>query len=119
MKDLGLMGKTKMIKYFQLYICFLIYSFALVLSKLASQQTELGYIMLFLGLEFVALGLYAVIWQQILKRFPLVVAMANKGSTVIFSLLWAVVIFYESVTIPNIIGSLLIVFGISVVSWNE
>lgn len=109
----------KIIKYLQLYMCFFIYSFALVFSKLAAQQTALIYSIMYIFLEVVILGIYAVVWQQILKKFPLVVAMTNKGSTVIFSLLWAVMIFNETITVVNILGAFLIIIGIGLVSWNE
>lgn len=111
--------KNKGRKYLQLYMCFCIYSLALVFSKMASQQTDLIYTAIYIFFEFVTLGLYAVIWQHMLKVFSLVVAMANKGSTVVFSLLWAVVIFHEEISLLNLIGSLLIVVGIGMVSWNE
>lgn len=113
------MKRIKFIKYLQLYFCFFIYSFALVFSKMASRQTDLKYMLLYMFFEFVVLGIYAVIWQQLLKKFPLVVAMANKGSVVLFSLLWAVIIFHEEITLLNLIGSFLIVVGMGMVSWNE
>ena len=109
----------KAIKYLQLYFCFGLYSFALVFSKLASQQKDLKYTFIFFCLEFAVLGLYAIVWQQILKRFPLVVAMANKGIVVVFGLLWSVLLFDEYVTMWNVLGSGIIVAGIWMVSTDE
>lgn len=88
-------------------------------SKQASGQREMRDMMLYLLLEFVVLGVYAVAWQQILKFFPLTVAMSYKGVTLIFSMLWAVVIFHEQITAGNIIGTLLIMAGIGMVSQDE
>lgn len=113
------MRNIKIIKYLQLYMCFIIYSFALVFSKIASMQMDVGYTVLFFGGEVVVLGLYAVIWQQVLKVFPLVVAMANKGITIIFGLLWSVLLFDEQVTLWNILGAGIIIAGIWMVSMDE
>ena len=68
------------------------------------------------GLEVVCLGVYAIIWQQVLKDFSLVTAMASKGVVVIINLIWSVLLFGETVTLYNIIGAVIIIFGIWMVS---
>lgn len=55
-------------------------------------------------------------WQQVLKRFSLVTAMANKGVVVIINLIWSVLLFQEAITIYNIIGAAIIIGGIWMVS---
>ena len=110
-------GKAAVIKkYALLYGAFLIYSFAAVCSKLASGQTAIIKICVFLGLEVVFLGFYALIWQQALKYFPLVQAMSSKGIVVILNFLWSVLLFSEKITIFNVIGAGIIMLGIWVVS---
>lgn len=103
-------------KYVLLYGCFLIYSASAVCAKLASKQDLPLRAVAFLGLEVACLGLYAAIWQQALKQFTLVTAMANKGVVVIFNLIWSVLLFKEAVTINNVIGAAVIIGGIWVVS---
>ena len=112
-----MMGIIK--KYGLLYFAFLIYSFASVFAKIASGQSTLMYTLLFIGIEVVFLGLYAVIWQQVLKRFPLVVAMSNKGIVVILGLIWSVLLFNEQITVNNIFGTLMIIIGIWMVSSDD
>lgn len=104
-------------KYFVLYIAFLIYSGTTICAKMAAMH-ELFSIpfMLYIGLEIILLGIYAIIWQQVLKKFSLMSAMANKGIVVVFALFWSIIFFKEVITIYNIVGAVLIILGIRVVS---
>ena len=108
--------KRKIKNYVQLYFAFFIYSLVSVLAKFAANQIQFSKTVMFLVGEICLLGLYALLWQQILKDFSLVVAMSNKGITVILSLIWAVIIFREQITFWNIIGSIMIIYGIWMVS---
>jgi drug/metabolite transporter (DMT)-like permease len=106
-------------KYIKLFGGFVVYSFLGVLSKLASSSENLSWFLVFVGLQIICMGIYAINWQQVLKEFSLVTAMACKGVVVILSLIWAVIIFGERITIFNILGSIVIVLGIYVVSNKE
>lgn len=70
---------------------------------------------LFYSLVLLDLAVYAIVWQQILKKLPLVSAYANKAVTVIWGLIWGMVIFKESLTIWNVIGAIVIIIGIYIV----
>jgi uncharacterized membrane protein len=96
-----------------------VYSFVAICSKLAAGQSSVLNIVLFLGLEVVFLGVYALIWQQVLKHFPLVTAMSSKGFVLILNLFWSVLLFHESVNVLNILGAGAIVFGIWVVAADD
>lgn len=107
-------GKIK--PYIQLHILLLIYSLGGIFSKLAAQQEFLSTrFILFYGVVLLDLFLYALVWQQILKKLPLVTAYANKAVTVIWGLVWGFLVFKETVTIWNLIGALVIVFGVYIV----
>lgn len=90
----------------------LIYSLTTVASKLVSNYDFLSkeFILLYL-LDFAVLGIYAILWQQLLKKFELSIAYANKAMTLLWSLLWSVVLFNESVTFKKVIGILLVIAG--------
>lgn len=105
--------------YILLYACFLIYSASTICAKLASRQDKPFDVMIFVGLEVCCLGIYAVVWQQVLKRFMLITAMSSKGIVVIFNLIWSVILFQETVTISNMIGAVIIIGGIWMVSADE
>lgn len=104
------------LKYILLYCCFFIYSVSAICAKLAAGQETAVWMLFFIGLEVLCLGGYALIWQQVLKKFTLFTAMANKGIVVIFNLAWSAMLFREMVTIYNIIGAAVIIGGIWMVS---
>lgn len=110
--------KTKT-SFLLMYISFFVYSLSGILSKIASQQAFFSplYILCFCGIITV-LAVYAVIWQQILKMIPLSVAMANKPIVLVFSILWAVLIFKENISIKTIAGIVLILCGIFIIGWT-
>ena len=89
-----------------------IYSINTVIAKFVSDQPFLSFkfIVLYL-LEFAVLGIYAVFWQQMIKRFELSIAYANKAMTLLWSLLWSVLIFRDSVTPAKVVGVLLVIAG--------
>lgn len=94
-----------------------IYTISGVMSKEASKsQGNLTRFLFFFGMEFVILAVYAVLWQQIIKRFELSVAYANRSMAVVWSMVWAVVFFHDTITIQNIAGVLLVVVGTFIVN---
>ena len=96
-----------------LHVLLLVYSLCGFFSKNASRQP-------FMSFEFCAfyagmlaiLVVYAIGWQQILKRLPLTVAFANKAITVVWGIIWGAVFFQEAITLPMIIGAIIVMAGI-------
>lgn len=104
-------------KYGLLFFAIGLYSCTSICSKLASGYRFLSWgFVLFYGLEIVVLMLYAVLWQQILKRFELAEAYAFRPIATILSFLWAVLIFDEQVTWNMVVGAAVILTGIWVVN---
>ena len=62
--------------------------------------------------EFVLLGIYALGWQQILKRLPLTLAYTNKAVTLVWSIVFGVLLFHETVSLKQLIGCALAVAGV-------
>lgn len=108
------------IRIFILHIILLVFSLSTVLSKLASGEK-------FLSLRFcgfyagiiLLLGIYAIVWQQLIKHLPLIFAYANKAVTIIWGLIWGYLLFSESITLNKIIGALVVIAGIVVFSLGE
>lgn len=100
--------------YILLITAIFIYSCSGVFSKFASMQEFLSipYIANIAGVVFV-LGVYAIMWQQIIKRMPVGDAYLFKGTGVVFGLLIAHFIFGEAITLNNIVGSAVIIAGIT------
>lgn len=111
-------------KYIQLHLNVLLFSLTGVFSKAASIQYNEGglhspLLYLFLFLMVLNCGIYALAWQMVIKKFELSTAYANKSVYLIWSQLWAVIIFKESLSINNIIGMLVVFLGVMVVSSDE
>lgn len=101
---------------FFLQCAIIIYSFSGIFSKKASQFEFLSIEFIFYyGLTLGILFLYAIMWQQILKRFPLNVAYANKGILPLITMFWAWILFDEKITITMILGAIVVVIGIGLV----
>ena len=106
-------------KYVQLFFSLFMFSFVNVIAKLAGAAGFGIEFILLLGLQYLILGVYAIMWQQILKKFTLITATASKGVIVVLNLLWAALIFNEHIDIFNIIGSAVIIIGIYIVATGE
>lgn len=95
----------------------IIYTVSSVMSKMASASGgSAARFLFFFGMEFVMLGIYAVLWQQMIKRFELSVAYANRSMAVAWSMVWASVFFHDEITVQNIMGVLLVVAGIVIIN---
>lgn len=105
--------------YLLLYTAYFVYSISSVCAKYASGQTDIAGFGAFMLLEIFCLGIYALIYQQALKHFPMSVALSNKGVTVILTLMWAALLFGEKITPLNIVGSASIILGIWMVSGDD
>ncbi len=94
-------------------ILFFIYSFTGVLTKLAAQEEFLSIrFIFFYGGVLGIMGLYAIVWQQIIKKLSLGVAYANKASILFWGLLWAIIFFGEEVTIGKVAGIVIVMSGV-------
>ncbi len=102
-----------------LQISFLIYSCSSVVAKFASGNDVMSFrFILFYGLEVVILGVYAILWQQVIKKFELSVAYANKAVTLLWALLWSVLLFHEKLKWNHIAGVAIVIIGIVVLNLN-
>ncbi len=107
------MNRKKMVVFVALHAILAIYSVSGILSKMAANTD-------FLGLDFCAyyigiiviLGSYAVVWQQIIKELPLTVAFANKAVTVLWGVVWGIMVFDETIAPIQTAGILMIIIGI-------
>ena len=100
-----------------LHLMLMVYSMSGIFSKLAAGQAFLSVrFCLYYGMILVLLGLYAIGWQQIIKRMPLTLAFANKAVTTIWGLVWGILFFGEQVSMGKLLGVVLVVAGVAVFS---
>ena len=106
--------------YLFLHLLLMVYSTSGILSKLAAGKTFLSWPFLLLyGSVIVLLGVYALGWQQVLKRVPLSVAYANKAITVLWGGVWGVLVFREHLSPGKVIGGVLVLAGIALYGWAD
>lgn len=97
-----------------------IYTLSTVVAKFASGKEFLSFeFVLFYGLEIFILGIYAILWQQIIKRFEISIAYANKAMSLLWSIVWAIIFFHETITIKNIIGVVIVIIGTIIVNKDD
>lgn len=96
----------------------LVYSVASVFAKLAGLQMGAGSwlpTLIFLGLEVFALMVYSVLWQLVLKRMPLSFAYTNKGICTLWTALFGLALFGETLTWGKAVGILVVLIGVLLV----
>lgn len=106
----------KISKYIYLHLLLLLFSFCGVFSKLAAQNEFLSIrFCIFYGMSIFILGIYAIFWQQILKKFTLTTAFINKAITIIWGIVWGLIFFKERLTFNMIVGAIIVLAGVSLV----
>lgn len=100
-------------KYTLLHTGILFYSFSPVFAKLAagSPVFSLRFAICY-GISLLILSVYALLWQQIIRQLPLTTAFSNKAMTVVWGIVWGVLIFGESITPGKLIGAVLVITGV-------
>lgn len=95
-----------------LQLIVMIYTLSGVAAKQASSYEFFSKeFIAFYAIEIFILGVYALLWQQSIKKFNLSVAYANRSIALVWSMMWAVIFFNETVTVKNIIGIMVVIAG--------
>ena len=104
-------GKLKIL--LALHLLLMVYSTSGICSKLAAGEAFLSpRFCLYYAVIIVLLGVYAIGWQQIIKRLPLTTAFANKAVTVVWGIVWGAAFFQEAITLKKLLGAAFIVIGV-------
>lgn len=100
-----------------LFFAVAVYSLSGFFTKLASEYDFLSfpYLCCLFGV-IVVLGIYAVLWQIVLKKVQLSQAYLFRSLGVIYGLAIAYFAFGETVTLQNIIGCVLVMCGLAILS---
>lgn len=103
-----------------LHILLAVYSISNVFSKLAADAAFMSPAFIgYYGGVLLILAIYAIGWQQIIKRMPLTTAYANKAVTIVWGIVFGMIFFGETVTPLMIVGALVIVAGIVLYAIEE
>lgn len=97
-----------------------VYTLSSVVAKFATGKELFSFsFFLFYGLEIVILGIYAILWQQMIKRFDLSVAYANRAMAIVWSAVWAIVLFKDVLALKQVIGIGFVVLGTIIVNSEQ
>ena len=107
--------------YILLHICVLLFSFTSVFSKSAANAYNDGgmtniWLYVFVFLMLAVCVFYAFFWQKVIKNLNLNIGYANRSVYLIWSQIWAVMIFGEHLTPRNIAGLAIVMIGVIIVS---
>ena len=106
--------------YLLLHLLLLLYAASSVISKFAAEVPFLSIRFLLLyAAVLVLLAVYALGWQQVIKRLPLTAAYANKAVTVVWGILAGIFFFSEALTPGKIIGAVLVIAGVVLFAFSE
>lgn len=74
---------------------------------------------IYYGIIILLLGLYAIGWQQIIKRLPLTMAFSNKAVTIVWGIIWGMIFFSEKITVGKVAGAILVIIGVILFSHTD
>lgn len=102
-------GKTLL----ALHALLALYSLCSICGKLAAgfEFMSPGFVLCYGGMIGI-LGVYAIGWQQVIKRMPLTSAYANKAVTIVWGIVWGVLLFHEAVTPAKLLGAAVVLAGV-------
>ena len=98
----------------------LIYSLTSIFSKLASRESFLSqkYCIYYLAIILI-LGVYAILWQQVLKHVDLSIAMLFKPIALVLCIVWACLIFNEEISLRAFLGFAFVLLGVLIAGRNN
>ncbi len=105
--------RKKLFVLLALHIMLMFFSMSGIASKLAAGERFLsGKFILYYGIIIALLGVYAIVWQQIIKRLPLTTAYANRAVTIVWGIIWGALFFREEVTPLKVVGAIIVIAGV-------
>jgi drug/metabolite transporter (DMT)-like permease len=109
------MKKTGLFVFIMLQLMIAVYSFSGVFIKMASRCRFMSIkFCLFYALAIGMLFVYAIGWQQVIKKVELTSAYSAKAAAVIWGLIWGMTIFHEKLTFLKVLGVMLVFSGLIV-----
>lgn len=113
-------NNKKILEVFALQSIIVIYTLSGIFGKIASRYAFLSLsFLVFYGIELFILGCYAILWQQVIKKFDLAIAYANRGVAIFWSMLWSVFFFGEHISLQNIAGVAIIFSGVLLINTEK
>ena len=93
-------------------VIYTIFPLSSVFMKMASANNHLLIKMILFCLSIGVLGIFSILWQKLLQNVDLVKAYIFKSTTIIWSVIYGVLLFSEKVTINMILGMIITTIGV-------
>lgn len=105
--------KSRLPVFLLMHAGFIFYSLYTVLGKFASAYSfpSFNFCLAYCILIFI-LGIYAIVWQQVLKHIDISIAYSNKSITIVWAMIWGLMFFDDKVSLRQIFGAIVIGTGI-------
>lgn len=91
-----------------------IFPLSSVFMKLASGNDDLIIKAIFFCLSIGALGVFSILWQKLLKTVDLTKAYLFKSTTIIWNVIYGIILFSEKITINMIMGIIITTIGVMI-----
>ena len=89
-----------------------IFPLSSVIMKIASGYENFIIKMILFSLAIGVLGIFSILWQKLLKNVDLVKAYIFKSTTIIWSVVYGILLFGENVNLNMIIGMAITTVGV-------
>lgn len=89
-----------------------IFPLSSVIMKIAANQENFIIKMVLFGLSIGVLGIFSLLWQKLLEKVDLVKAYIFKSTTIIWTVIYGMILFNEQITISMILGMTITTIGV-------
>ena len=113
------MKKNEIKQIVVLQLVIILYTVSSVMAKLASGAETMGKLILFFAFDLLFLGFYAICWQQMIKKLPLSVAYANRAVALLWSAVWAKLIFGENISFRQMVAIGIVIVGMMIINTEK
>lgn len=97
-----------------LILIYIIFPLSSVFMKLASGADILPSKIIFFGMSIFSLFVFSILWQKIISKINLTTAYLFKSTTIIWNVIYGMLIFKEKILINEIVGILIVIVGLCV-----
>lgn len=107
-------------RFFLLQSGYFVFSLSGIFLKVGAEYTVFSsnFLLCFSG-SLLCVFSFALIWQQVLRKYELMTAYAWRGVLFLWTFLWAVLFFGERVDPNNVVGAAVILCGAFLVNRSE
>ena len=92
-------------------VIYIIFPISSIITKYAAMTDDLWNKFLLYGASVVVLAIFSVFWQILLKRVDLVKAYIFKSTSIIWTVIYGVLIFNDALTVNVVIGTIIVMIG--------